>query len=144
MHAVYKYVYNGEIIYIGKTDSSLSARVYCHSHDSRFKPYKDSEIYYFETDNKYSTMIWEKMMIHKYRPKLNVADNYYEYEVDEEEPTWLIFDENVEIKHDRVMNVWMELSEKEYVKLQNYAESEHITSTQLIRKWIRLFIPEKF
>lgn len=36
---VYRYISDGEIIYIGKTNSSLSDRVYCHSRERKFSPY---------------------------------------------------------------------------------------------------------
>ena len=40
---IYKYVYNGEIIYIGKSDSKggIPNRIYGHSKEEKFQPYLD-------------------------------------------------------------------------------------------------------
>lgn len=46
-HYVYKYVNNGEIIYIGKCDSKLIQRINQHKAEDKFKPYLDTcKIYY--------------------------------------------------------------------------------------------------
>lgn len=37
-HYVYKYVYNNEIIYIGKNDTDLESRIYQHKLEDKFKP----------------------------------------------------------------------------------------------------------
>lgn len=75
MYCVYKYVYQNKIIYIGKTDSSLEARIYGHSKEDKFKPYlTDCEIYYIALRNSVETSVIEKILINKYRPILNIAD----------------------------------------------------------------------
>lgn len=38
-HYVYKYVHEGEIIYIGKCDAILKNRIYQHRLEDKFKPF---------------------------------------------------------------------------------------------------------
>ena len=38
MYGLYKYVYNGEVVYIGKSDSSIDMRIDAHAKESKFKP----------------------------------------------------------------------------------------------------------
>lgn len=74
-HCVYKYVYEDEIIYIGKTDSSLRNRVNCHSQEEKFQKYlPKSQVFYMTTSNPLETEIYEKILINKYQPILNVKD----------------------------------------------------------------------
>lgn len=72
---VYKYVYNDEIIYIGKTNN-MKRRVYQHSKEEKFKPYLSSEIYYIELSNKAEIKALETLLINEYKPILNVQDKY--------------------------------------------------------------------
>ena len=47
---VYKYVYNGEPVYIGKTVNIID-RIHTHARftgiDEKFRAYKDAEVYYY-------------------------------------------------------------------------------------------------
>ena len=75
MYFIYKYVYRGEIIYIGKTKRDLSERIYEHSVELKFLPYlNESKIYYFELPTHVEMDIYEKYLINVYMPKLNVVD----------------------------------------------------------------------
>lgn len=86
---IYKYVYQGNIVYIGKSDSSLEARIKAHEKEDKFQPYLDSEIWYFETINPNETSVFEKCLIDKYKPIINVVDKYEEnIRVQIEEPVW--------------------------------------------------------
>lgn len=76
---IYKYVYHGEIIYIGKSDSSISDRIIAHETEEKFQKYlKEAEIYYFECKNPAETTIYETALINRYCPVLNVSMNYRE------------------------------------------------------------------
>ena len=44
-HFVYKYVYDGEIVYIGKNDTDLKTRIKQHEREEKFQPYLKSDIY---------------------------------------------------------------------------------------------------
>ena len=72
-HGIYKYVYDGEIIYIGKTDRSILGRVRDHAKEAKFLPYLgNAEIYFFHCEDSIQTDIYEKVLINKYKPILNV------------------------------------------------------------------------
>lgn len=74
---IYKYVYNDEIIYIGKTDSDLKGRIKCHSKEYQFQKYlSDAKIFYYECKNPAHTAILEIYYINKYKPILNKAMKY--------------------------------------------------------------------
>ena len=97
MYAIYKYVYDNKIIYIGKTNSSLKNRLICHSNESKFQPFLEADIFYFEVANKTETEIFEKILINKYHPRLNVVDNYEEsINIVFQEPQWIKIDRNIE------------------------------------------------
>lgn len=75
MYFIYKYVYRDEIIYIGKTKRELSQRVYEHTMELKFIPYlHEVKIYYFTVSTHVEMDIYEKYLINKYAPKLNVVD----------------------------------------------------------------------
>jgi excinuclease UvrABC nuclease subunit len=92
---VYKYVYNDEIIYIGKSDISLCARLNCHKTEVKFKPYiKESKIYYAELSNPAMSTIFETYLINKYKPILNVSMKYSgEVKIEIPEPEWELLKE---------------------------------------------------
>lgn len=71
-YCVYKYVCNGEIIYIGKTDSSLKNRVKCHAREEKFQQYlSQCQVFYMVANNFLETDVYEKILINKYQPILN-------------------------------------------------------------------------
>jgi hypothetical protein len=74
MHGVYKYEYEGKVIYIGKTDNSFENRIYNHSREDKFAPYIDkATISVYETRDKVETDFLETVLINQYRPALNAA-----------------------------------------------------------------------
>lgn len=78
-HYVYKYVFNGEIIYIGKCDSDLDQRLGQHGKfgDNIDKKYWDdinaSDIYYCTLANATMSDVVESELINRYKPKCNTA-----------------------------------------------------------------------
>jgi hypothetical protein len=75
---VYKYTYNNEIIYIGKTDD-IDRRIREHASgqglEEKFLPYLDSvEIHYHECCNEVEMSALERLLINQYKPVLNVVD----------------------------------------------------------------------
>lgn len=76
IHALYKYEYQGEIVYIGKTNSSIKQRLAAHSKEPKFQPYLTSDIFVMPLSNSAETDIMEKLLINKYHPKLNAQDNH--------------------------------------------------------------------
>lgn len=75
IYTIYRYVYNDETIYIGKTKRNLKLRIYEHSKEDKFLPYiKECQIEYFDAGNRQSMDIYEKYLINEINPILNVAD----------------------------------------------------------------------
>lgn len=75
-HCVYKYVVDGQIIYIGKTDSDLINRINCHEKEDKFQDYFGKwDIYCTPLSNHVETNYFEGFLINKYKPILNDLDN---------------------------------------------------------------------
>ena len=79
-HYVYKYVYDGKIIYIGKTDQpDIRSRIYSHCRKGDNIPEKywdlmrDCDIYYIELQNAVMSDCVESELIRRYNPPLNKA-----------------------------------------------------------------------
>lgn len=90
-HFVYKYVFNGEIIYIGKNDSRLEQRINQHKHEEKFKPYCNAKIYYIELANSTMSDVVESELIRRFKPKLNIAKMSEWSGLEFTEPEWKEF-----------------------------------------------------
>lgn len=89
-HFVYKYVYKGRIVYIGKVDSGLQRRIDEHAEEDRFRAYPDAEIFCMELNNAAETTCMELLLINKYKPVLNIKDKYPEtLSIRFDEPSWV-------------------------------------------------------
>lgn len=77
MNCVYRYVdkVTNEILYVGKTDSSLENRILQHKSEDKFKKI-DARIEYIELKNAMETRFYEFYYINKWKPALNVSDKY--------------------------------------------------------------------
>ena len=95
MFGIYKYVYDGEIIYIGKSDNSILNRVKSHKNEAKFSPYLDKAVvYYIECKNPAHTQILETYLIKKYKPRLNASFKYEDdLDIDIQEPEWHLLSE---------------------------------------------------
>lgn len=72
MIGVYKYVYRGEVIYVGKTKSSFYERIYCHSKEKVFLPFlPEAEIFVCELGSEKEAEFIETVLINQHRPALN-------------------------------------------------------------------------
>ena len=75
VYTIYRYVYNNETIYVGKTKRNLKLRVSEHSIEDKFLPYLDEcKIEFFDAGNRQSMDIYEKYLINEMSPILNVVD----------------------------------------------------------------------
>lgn len=76
-HCVYRYVENGtgKVLYVGKTNSSLRARVTAHRYEEGFQKAKDFHVEYIALSNAVETDCIEKYFINKWKPVLNTKDN---------------------------------------------------------------------
>ena len=90
-HYVYKYVYDGKIVYIGKNDTDLETRINQHKLEDKFRPYLKSDIYYIELANAIMSDVIESELIRRYKPKLNVAKMSDWSGLEFIEPEWKLF-----------------------------------------------------
>lgn len=76
-HCVYRYVENatGKVIYVGKTNCSLRARVTAHRYEKGFQQANDFHVEYINLSNSVETDCVEKFFINKWKPVLNTKDN---------------------------------------------------------------------
>ncbi len=94
MHGIYKYVLDDKILYIGKTDNSFQSRIKGHAKEDRFQPYLNAEVFVFTTANRTEATIYEKLLINKYQPVLNVIDTHETADgIDFNEPEWMSYEE---------------------------------------------------
>ena len=100
-HYVYKYVYNNEIIYIGKNDTDLETRINQHKLEEKFIPYLKSDICYIELANSIMSDVVESELIRRYKPKLNVAKMSDWSGLDFVEPEWKVFNYTKKKKSNR-------------------------------------------
>lgn len=100
-HGLYKFVTcdTNETIYIGKSNNNLKSRVADHIRgkgiDEKFNAYKGNyKVYVTFLPNTAETDILERALINKYKPILNVTDNYEGMSnlIQVEEPQWIEFD----------------------------------------------------
>ncbi len=98
-HGLYKYICDGEIIYIGKSNSNVYGRISAHKNEAKFKPYisKGVQIYTCELPNSTETDILERALINQYKPVLNGTDNQEGFSscITINEPSWSLFDEKL-------------------------------------------------
>lgn len=79
---VYRYILRDthDIVYVGKTNSSLKARIDAHEKEEKFQYFKGRwRIEYISLANAVETDIVEKYFINKWKPILNEKDNVPEY-----------------------------------------------------------------
>lgn len=76
-YCVYRYVENatGKVIYVGKTNCSLRARITAHRYEKGFQEAKDFHVEYINLSNSVETDCVEKFFINKWKPILNTKDN---------------------------------------------------------------------
>lgn len=97
MHAVYKYVYNGNIIYIGKSDVGVYERISQHGRsgdnipEDAWSELKKSDVFYIELPNRTMTDVVESELIRRYRPKYNKAKKSEWKGLPFAEPEWTRF-----------------------------------------------------
>lgn len=142
MFGIYKYVYDGEVIYIGKSDNSILNRVNGHAKEMKFQPYLDKAIIYYTVyENAAQTDFYESYFINKYKPKLNVAKMFDgNIGVDIPEPEWHLLSELKEIeKKEKTKKVAVFKTQKAYERrIEMIKEKKrHIENL----KWLESFLP---
>lgn len=76
-YCVYRYVEDatGKVIYVGKTNCSLRARITAHRYEKEFQNAGDFHVEYINLSNSVETDCVEKFLINKWKPVLNTKDN---------------------------------------------------------------------
>lgn len=125
---VYKYVYDDQIIYIGKTNVSLKQRIYGHSKEDKFQEYLNkAKVYYAVLKNSTETAFVELYLINKYKPILNTnAKCDGDSNIFMEEPIWESWEELAEEN--------AKLTEPESKKIKQYKPiKRYFTIDQLFK-----------
>lgn len=76
-YCVYRYtlIASNEVIYIGKTDASLKARIDAHEREEKFQPYRGAWVIDFvRLANRVETDVVERYLINYYKPVINEKD----------------------------------------------------------------------
>ncbi len=88
----YKWIQNGEIVYIGKTVTP-KLRIAQEKRQEKFRDYLDADIYVTEFKNRTEMDGMEKLLINKYQPVLNVVDTNdlsMELPIDDSTLNWVL------------------------------------------------------
>lgn len=101
-HYVYKYVLDGEIIYIGKNNTNLIDRINQHTIEKKFQENADAVVYYAELKNSVESGTMELLLINKYKPKLNIASVQEGLSIDFTEPEWKLYNPRDFKREDRL------------------------------------------
>ena len=128
---IYKYVRNNEIIYIGKT-KDLKRRHQEHLRDERFL--QTDMLYYFICPSTKIMDLYEIILINKYHPFLNQADNHIDIIADMIEPEWTSFLEGIKVE-EAPQNI---LSKNEWkLLLALKLNSAPLTTLDFLRKYLK-------
>lgn len=87
-HGVYKYVHNGEVVYIGKTDAENGFQNRINAHRKEHELFNKSEIYIHKCKDKTETDSLETILINAYKPILNKM-KLYNYKIDAPKLDWI-------------------------------------------------------
>ena len=87
-HGVYKYVYNDEVIYVGKTDAENGFKKRIDRHKKENELFNKSDIYVYKCKDKTETDSLETILINAYKPVLNKM-KVYDYKIDPPELNWI-------------------------------------------------------
>ena len=147
MHYVYKYTFESEIIYIGKTDRPLSKRL--NEHGKRFDNIPEyawdeinrSSISYITLVNSTMADVVESELIRRYKPKYNVAKISEWSGINFPEPEWKPFrtKKQEEDLQDTIQRLAHELEATRgratKLKMENEALKDKMLMEYVPRKW---------
>lgn len=124
---VYKYVYDNEIIYIGKNDTDLTSRLNRHGKpgdnipEEGWDEINNSDIFYCELANRIMSDVVESELIRRYKPKYNKAKTSEWSGLEFVEPKWekynkeklsnkrdteyKFYEDQIETDYDRTMRI---------------------------------------
>ena len=146
MHGVYKYEYDGKVIYIGKTDNSFENRIYIHSREDKFAPYIDkAKIFIYETRDKNETDFLETVLISQYKPILN-AVKHKVTDVDvRANVQWVPWSGGWKQKrspdeHRSIKGYSLTLREDNFAKFKGLAKSRGVSTSKMLDQVITEFL----
>lgn len=102
-YGIYKFVLDGNIIYLGKADNGIDKRIKehgkpgCNINESGWPEINAADVYYIVLPNEKVTNFVEVNLLKRYKPKWNNKDIDEDNLWDEfpiEEPTWTKYEEN--------------------------------------------------
>ena len=105
MHYVYKFVKDGQILYIGKSDAQNFDRIKSHGKSGDNIPEKyweeinSADIFYIITNNKTLSDVVESELIRRYHPLFNKAKQSEWTGIPFQEPEWIGYRINGEYTH---------------------------------------------
>lgn len=145
-YCIYRYIdkKTKEILYVGKTDTSLENRINQHQSETKFKNI-DAEVEYIELKNNMETRFYEFYFINKWKPVLNTADKY-EDELDCDiihNFEWKLYVPEVKEKKIKMRISWQEelLKEKQkYIEEGSYFDLKHITLNNLSNEAKEIYV----
>jgi hypothetical protein len=113
-HGIYKYVYDGEVIYIGKTDAENGFQKRINAHKNEHELFNKSEIYVHKCKDNTETDSLETILINAYKPILNKM-KLYDYEIEPPKLNWIPW--NIYSNKNKIVSLKDALSQLEYTNL---------------------------
>lgn len=147
MHGIYKYEVDGEVIYIGKTNSDFAARIMAHGGEEAFAPYlSDAKIFVFETKSACEADFLETLLINQHKPKLNQAKK----DLTDVEVLavldWEPWDSDSKIKYKQTKGLHRTyglVQPSIYNKVSDYAKANNTSFNAIVCELLDKFIEEK-
>ena len=116
MYYIYKYIYQNQVVYVGKT-KQLEERIKQHTQETAFFGIK--EVYYFECDTKEAMDVNEAYWINFYKPQINSAmpslNSAYKHLICKE-PAWTKYNKSIVCPTPLVYNFKQELEKEGITK----------------------------
>ena len=139
MRGVYKYECAGEVIYVGKTDSSFSDRIKKHSFEKKFAPYLDaSKIYVCEIADERECDFIETLLINQYRPMLNNSKKSFTsvcVSANVEWVEWEVYSQTEEKVEYKAYSLY--LSEEMMTKVDALAKEKRLSKSRIVEDILR-------
>jgi len=137
---VYKYVYQNEIIYIGKA-KNLNQRIYQHSNEDKFKDFEKSEIYFLKLANSIMSDVVESELIRRYKPRLNIAKKSDWDGIEFVEPKWHKYTPDIDKQEKLAINLERRKKFKEDQKLKNNLDEKYWVAVKVNGNWNISIVP---
>lgn len=133
-YIVYKYVHDGNIIYIGKSENivqRINQHAKCKDLDMKFGPYIDKvKVYVHECANKTEMDALEILLINKYKPVLNISfktNDEVSFRIDD---SFLDWKEYIESDYQEYANTYLKLKKNGFKPIR--LKSSPFTTAELV------------